>query len=327
MSEKRKYWAFQLAVLILLTLTAAIGSGQQVRVERKPKFIKNGQKTLPFEVTRHIVPLRQIEGGGPPRDGIPALIDPEYIPAEEAGRLLEPSDRVLGVLFNGEARAYPIRILNWHELVNDTVGGRPILVSWCPLCGSGVVYDPMIGGRRHIFGVSGLLYKRNLLFFDRQTGSLWSQLLSEAVTGPMAGTKLHALPAEDTTWKNWESPHPDTLVLSFATGYQRDYRADPYAAMPLARDPALFVAAEGEAEIFPFSQLHKAQTPVTEQLAGQRFIIRFEPHSKTARVESESPGRITWFVGFKEDLRHFFPKAQVYHFRKSKRRSNESNGI
>ena len=177
-----------------------------------------------------------------------------------------------------------------------------------------IVYDPTIGGGRHNFGVSGLLYKRNLLLFDRQTGSLWSQLLSEAVTGPLAGTRLRVLPAEDTTWENWRTLHSDTLVLSFATGYQRDYRADPYATYPLARAPALLVAADGQAEIFPFSQLHKARAPITERLGGQSFFVRFDPHSKTAQIESESPSRIIWFVGFLEELRQFFPKAKVYHF-------------
>lgn len=178
----------------------------------------------------------------------------------------------------------------------------------------------MIGSKRYFFGVSGLLYKHNLLFFDRQTGSLWSQLLSEGVTGPMASTKLHALPAEETTWKNWISRHPDTLILSFATGYQRDYHHDPYATMPLSRALALFVSVGGAAEIFPFSQLHKAHGPITEQLSGQNFIVRFDRNLKTARVESEATGRIIWFVGFKSDLHHFFPKAKVYHFRKSKNR-------
>ncbi len=109
--------------------------------------------------------------------------------------------------------------------------------------------------------------------------------------------------------------HPDTLVLSFTTGSQQDYRADPYASYPLARAPALLVAADGAVEIFPFSQLHKARAPISEQVAGQTFVVRFDPHSVTAQVESQSPGRIIWFVGFLEDLRQFFPKAKVYRFR------------
>jgi len=124
----------------------------------------------------------------------------------------------------------------------------------------------------------------------------------------MAGTRLEVLPAENTTWKNWSTMHPDTLVLSFATGYKRNYHVDPYAGMPLDRAPALLVMVEGDAEIFPFSQLHKAQGPVSEQLAGQSFLVRFDRHSKAARVEPEVHSRIIWFVGFKSDLHHFSPR-------------------
>lgn len=121
---------FKLGVLALMVLASRSAPGQQVQVEEKPKLIRNGRGAQPFDVTRHTIPLPQIEGGGPPRDGIPALNDPQNMTAEQAGRLLGPSDRVLGVVFNGQAKAYPVRVLNWHELVNDTVGGRPILVSW-----------------------------------------------------------------------------------------------------------------------------------------------------------------------------------------------------
>ncbi len=111
------------------------------------------------------------------------------------------------------------------------------------------MYDPLINGRRYEFGVSGLLYKRNLLFYDRQTDSLWSQLLSQAVTGPMAGRRLAVLAAENTTWRAWREEHPDTQLLSFVTGYPRDYKVDPYAAYPLPRSPALFVSAGGASRI------------------------------------------------------------------------------
>ena len=177
----------------------------------------------------------------------------------------------------------------------------------------------MIGGQRQVFGVSGLLYQNNLLLFDRRTGSLWSQLLSEAVTGPLAGTKLHPLPAEDTSWESWQGRHPGTLALSFATGYHRDYHQDPYAAYHLDRAPALLVEAGGEIEIFPFAQLRKARAPLTAALAGRRFIIYFDRQTKAARVQSEASGSITWLVGFQHELRHFFPKAQLYRFHKSRR--------
>lgn len=289
-------------------------SQRQVKVERKPKFISNGPGQKPFNVTRHAVPLREIQRSIP-KDAIPALIHPEFISASEVGNLLSPKDRVLGVYLQGDAKAYPVRILNWHELVNDNVGGRPILVSWCPLCGSSVVYDPVIDGKRLRFGVSGLLYQRNLVLYDAETGSLWSQLLSEAVTGPLAGTKLEILPAVNTTWGAWKTAHPDTLVLSFATGYQRNYREDPYADYPLPRNLALLVAIGQSVKIYPFSELKKSHSPLVDQVGGQAIIINYDRTTRTARIEKQ-PARVTSFVGFLYDLKAFYPHAQIYRRRR-----------
>jgi len=159
------------------------------------------------------IPLEEIRNGGPPKDGIPALTDPEVISASEVS-YLAPSDRILGLVMNGEARAYPLKILNWHEIVNDTLGGEPVLVSYCPLCGSGMVFDARINGERLNFGVSGRLYNSDVLFYDRKSESLWSQLKMEAVTGQMAGTKLTLLPLEHTRWDSWRQRHPATTVLA-----------------------------------------------------------------------------------------------------------------
>jgi len=169
----------------------------------------------------------------------------------------------------------------------------------------------MIQGRRYEFGVSGALYKRNLLLYDRQTESLWSQLLSEAVTGALAGTRLSVLPAENTTWSAWKSEHPRTLALSFATGYRRDYQLDPYAAYPLSRRPALLVSVEGVVKIYPFSELKKARSPVVDQVNGRAVTIVFDKESQTARVVRAEPA-ITWFVGFVHDLKAAYHEAAIY---------------
>ncbi len=160
--------------------------------------------------------------------------------------------------------------------------------------------------------MSGLLYKRNLLFFDRETDSLWSQLLSEAVTGPLAGTRLTILPAENTAWGAWRTAHPDTLVMSFVTGYSWDYKHDPYASYPLARRPALLVAAGGVVRIYPFSQLKKTRSPVADDLGGHRITIFFDRKSKTARAESDGLSVVTFFVSFLDDLKAFYPEAQIF---------------
>jgi hypothetical protein len=154
------------------------------------------------------------------------------------------------------------------------------------------------------------LYKRNLLLYDRQTDSLWSQLLSQAVTGPLAGTRLSALPAEETTWGEWKKEHPDTKVLSFATGYPRDYHVDPYADYPFPRVPALFVTTGEKSKIYPFAELKKVGSPLADHLGGHSLTVVFSPRSKTARVEGGTS--LTWFVSFLDDLKAFFPEAEIF---------------
>lgn len=180
-----------------------------------------------FDLTDSLIPAREIKGGGPPRDGIRALTDPPLQSAATAS-WLDEEDRVIGVYLDGHAVAYPMQILNWHEVVNAVVGGRPITVTYCPLCGTGIVFDATIGGRRVIFGVSGLLYQSDVLLYDRFSESLVSQLMMQAVTGPLRGTKLTAIPVAHTTWEAWVKRHPETMVLSPALPYGLNYGIDPY---------------------------------------------------------------------------------------------------
>ena len=192
------------------------------------QYLDAGKGQPPFDVTVHSVPINEILNGGPPKDGIPALINPKFVSASDGDKFLKKRDRVLAIEYNGVAKAYPIRILNWHEVVNDDFNGRPVVVTWCPLCLSGIVYDPKHDGGRLTFGVSGKVYKSNLLMYDRETGSLWSQMLQRAITGPLTGSVLGMLPAEHSTLQRWRTLHPNTLVLSLDTGYKRDYGLNPY---------------------------------------------------------------------------------------------------
>lgn len=155
---------------------------------------KNG-----FDVSCHAVPIEEIRSGGPPRDGIPALVNPVFVSAEKA-TFLRDGDRVLGLVGNRESKAYPIKILNWHELVNDWIDDHPILITYCPLCGTGIAFERQIDQNPVIFGVSGLLYQSDLLMYDRETESLWSQIAMKAIAGPLTGARLQPLFLEHTTW-------------------------------------------------------------------------------------------------------------------------------
>jgi len=176
-----------------------------------------------FSLSPSIVDVEEIISGGPPKDGIPALTNPEIETGGAAGHWLRDHDRVLGIAINGEARAYPIRILNWHEIVNDRINQRAVVITYCPLCGSGMAFDS-----EDTFGVSGLLYQSDVLLYDHKTESLWSQIMKQAVAGPRTGERLAPLPILHTSWKDWRTEHPNTSVLSRKTGHRRDYNRNPY---------------------------------------------------------------------------------------------------
>ena len=172
----------------------------------------------------HTIRLDEIMWGGVKVDGIPPLEHPAVIKAEEAS-YLGGNNVVFGVYLNGEARAYPKRILAWHEMANDTVGGVDVSLAYCTLCGSAILYDQKIGGWQSDFGTSGFLYRSNKLMYDRKTRSLWSTFEGVPVTGKLVGSglQLNRLPIVTTTWKAWREAHPSTTVLSIETGHKRDY--------------------------------------------------------------------------------------------------------
>lgn len=170
--------------------------------------------------------LEEIVWGGVHVDGIPALDNPKLISAKAADYLRD-DDLVFGVSINGDNRAYPLRIMGWHEMFNDTIGGVPVALAYCTLCGSGILFETKLEDRAKplVFGSSGMLYRSNKLMFDRETDSLWNQFTGEPVSGKLvnAGIKLEIRPVTITSWKNWLASHGDTKVLSLDTGFKRDY--------------------------------------------------------------------------------------------------------
>ncbi len=170
--------------------------------------------------------LEEITWGGVVVDGIPSLDNPPMITADQA-TYMQDDDLVFGVKINGDARAYPLRIMGWHEMFNDTIGGVPVALAYCTLCGSGILFETQLEDRAEplIFGSSGFLYRSNKLMFDRETDSLWNQFTGQPVSGPLveAGIELKILPVIITSWENWQAINPDTQILSLTTGYRRNY--------------------------------------------------------------------------------------------------------
>ena len=184
--------------------------------------------------TPFLIPLEEIRAGGPPKDGIPSIDEPQFVgPADWDGQRLREDMFVLGVEVNGKRRAYPFQIMVWHELVNDTFDGVPVLASYCPLCGSAIAFvreiDAGDGLEPVEFGVSGKLYNSDLLMYDRKTDSYWSQLTGTAVVGEMTGSRLEIYPSELMTWEEWKKAYPDSEVLTRSTGHNRDYDQVPYS--------------------------------------------------------------------------------------------------
>lgn len=280
-----------------------------------------------FVLDDALVPPDKILSGGPGRDGIPSLDYPAFVNAKDAG-FLKSKDRVLGIEVNGVTRAYPIRILNYHEIVNDIVGGEAVVITYCPLCGSGMAFNAEINDKNFEFGVSGLLYNSDVLLYDRQTGSLWSQIMQISITGTMKGTRLKAIPLSQTTWRDWRARHPDTDVLSTETGYRRNYKANPYPNygrsrrlyFPVSEESRLYhrksmvmgLEVDGEFKAYPFEELEKGTGRFSDELNGEKFEVYYDHRNETARIFADSGDELPTVMAFWFAWYAFHPDGEVY---------------
>ena len=242
-----------------------------------------------------LIDLSEIRGVVPP-DAIPALEDPAFEPAAEV-EWLAAVEPVLALEVNGEARAYPLRIMTWHELVNGTVGGVPVTVSYCPLCNSAIAYDRRVGDRILDFGTSGALLNSSLVMYDRQTESLWSHYTGQAVVGHLVGAELDLIPVQTVSFEAFLASHPDGHVLSLDTGHFRRYGQNPYESYDSNNRPFLFsgptddrlepitkvVALRdgAEAAVIPNDVLAERRV-VPFTFAGRELVALFEPGTASA---------------------------------------------
>lgn len=173
------------------------------------------------------IPVEEVLDGGPGKDGIPALVNPSMLLAQNAS-LLSDSDLVLGYKNGDDVRAYQHNVLDWHEIVNDNIGDVSVAITYCPLTGTGIGWNRILDGKETTFGVSGLLYQTNLIPFDRATQSNWSQILNKSVNGSLEGKKADLITLVETDWKTWKTMFPNTTVVSLETGFSRTYDRYPY---------------------------------------------------------------------------------------------------
>ncbi len=191
----------------------------------RQEFSRDGLKT---DTSVASIELAKVLSGGPGKDGIPAIDNPRFVSVEEAREFL--TDDISGILLSrGETeKFYPYTILVWHEVVNDTIEGEAVVVTFCPLCASAIVFDAVVSGKKETFGVSGKLYESNLLMYDRDTESLWSQIRGEAVVGKKTGKKLTRVPFQIASFGDVRGRFPQAEILSTNTGFSRDYTFYPY---------------------------------------------------------------------------------------------------
>ncbi|GIW52148.1 MAG: hypothetical protein KatS3mg081_1503 [Gemmatimonadales bacterium] len=256
------------------------------------------------DFSKRSVPLEEIVPGGPPKDGIPAIDRPKFVSVQQADRWLDDREPVVVVDLGGEAKAYPLQILIWHEIVNDAVGGVPVAVTYCPLCNTALVFDRRVADRILDFGTTGRLRHSDLVMYDRQTESWWQQATGEAIVGTYTGSKLRFLSALVVSWKTFKSTYQSGKVLSRQTGHSRPYGKNPYAGYdnprggpisgffslePDRRLPAMerVVALElnGESVAYPFSSLEKKGV-VNDQVGGLPVVVFWMPGTASA-VDAE----------------------------------------
>ena len=249
------------------------------------------------DLSKKSIDLGELRSGGPPKDGIPAIDDPKFETVAEASRWLAQKEPLQMVRIGGEVRAYPLQILMWHELVNDTIGETPILASYCPLCNSAIVFDRRLDGKVYDFGVSGMLRNSDMVMYDRQTDSLWQQITGEAIVGQLTGSELRMISSQVVAFEIVAASYPEAKILSRNTGYDRPYGNNPYAGyefgnrlmMPVSVDmpprlkpmERIVVVSSGKTDrAYPFSLLRRSGV-YSDRLKDQRFVIFYEDSTLT----------------------------------------------
>ncbi len=278
----------------------------------------NAQRLNGFELNGALIPVKDIMRGGPPRDGIPSIDNPKFQPLSTYEEFNDKTS-VLGVYHNGVAKAYPINIMDWHEVVNDDFNGSPVVVTYCPLCGSGIAFKADIDqGKAVEFGVSGLLYNSDVLLYDRATESLWSQIMGQAVSGPLKGQELEPLITQRTTLRAWKKLYPQTLVLTTETGFHRNYQNSPYGNyegenrtyFPVnnqddrmhKKEWVIGVENNGSYKAYPIDHLSKLPgQKLTDKLGGETIEISWDRDVQNILVKNSSgkelPGlQMFWFA-------------------------------
>ncbi len=253
------------------------------------QFSRGDWKT---DTSKKSIDLKELMSGGPGKDGIPAIRNPKFITPQEAASWVEAKEPVIVVELDGDARAYPLQVLIWHEMVSDQIGDVPLLVTYCPLCNSSIAFDRRVDGKVLDFGVSGMLRHSNMIMFDRQTDSLWQQLTGEAVVGAMTGKRLEIVTSQVVDFATFAKNFPSGKVLSKDTGQNRPYGVTPYAGYEQSGRPMFPVprkrgtgrplerivtfTLEGKSRAYTFERLRRSRVAEGE-IKKTRYVVFYDP--------------------------------------------------
>jgi len=279
---KRVLSLFLVAVSVSFFTVCAKSQGSEKKKVQK----LDGWKT---NVAKRSVKMSELVSGGPPKDGIPALNNPKFISVADAGSWLKAKEPVISLVIDGEARAYPLQILIWHEIINDKFKGIPVAVTFCPLCYSAVAFDRRLDGKIHNFGVSGMLRYSDMVMFDRETESWWQQITGEAIVGDLTGKKLKQIPAQIVGFEQFAKAFPEGKVVSKETGYSRNYGRNPYVGYDeIGKTPFLFkgktdgrirpmekivvVEFDGQSTVYPHTTTRKMRV-INDEIGSHRVVI------------------------------------------------------
>lgn len=237
--------------------------------------------------TKYIVDPGKIRSGGPPKDGIPSIDNPRFVGVSEADEWIAGNELVIAFEHKGVKRVYPLQIMVWHEIVNDNIAGEPVLITWCPLCGSAIAFRPEISvdgeTKSAEFGTSGKLYNSNLVMYDRETDTYWSQIDGKAIVGELTGQQLEELDINVVPWRDWKAVHEDSEVLSQDTGFNRNYGRDPYGNY--YEDSFLFFPVEAQD-----SRIHNKDVIFGIEIDGVFAAYREEDVKEQGTIDDEVNG-------------------------------------
>jgi hypothetical protein len=279
-----------------------------------------------FDVSNSSVAKDKIVAGGPTRDAIRSVDEPEFADGEAAGRWVAPPNTVIGLELGEVARTYPVHLMEYHQIVNDELAGVPVVISYDPLTGLPAAYKRQVAGRTLEFGVSGLVYQSNFLFYDRQTESLWSQWSGEAIAGPMLGKRLERLRVRQEPFAVWLDRHPDTQVLARPLLKQIDYRHSPYSAYWVSdtipfpvdvvdetyhpKELVLGLRAGDQSRVYLGSIMLGSGGRVVDDFAGHKVRLAYDTESGT--FTWQVPDGIEIFEAYWFAWKAFQPDTEVW---------------